>query len=97
MMPGGMNFGARVSGAVRTLHLYLRRALLQEVAADILDCDHAHIEDKAKRTATSAHDACEVHLMRANTLPIMTDPESVFRICLPLRNRRRRSFADKNV
>jgi hypothetical protein len=35
--------------------------------------------------------------MRANTLPIMTDPESVFRICLPLRNRRRRSFADKNV
>jgi AraC family transcriptional regulator len=44
MMPGGMDFGARVSGAVRTLHLYLRRALLQEVAADILDCDHAHIE-----------------------------------------------------
>jgi hypothetical protein len=44
MMPGGMDFGARVSGAVRTLHLYLRRALLQEVAADILDCDPAHIE-----------------------------------------------------
>jgi AraC family transcriptional regulator len=44
MMPGGMDFGVRVGGAVRTLHLYLRRALISEVAADILVGDPADLE-----------------------------------------------------
>ncbi|HEY2621079.1 MAG TPA: AraC family transcriptional regulator [Acetobacteraceae bacterium] len=44
MMPGGMDFDIRIDGALHTLHLYLRRALLEEVAATILPGDPAHIE-----------------------------------------------------
>ena len=35
MMPGGMDFGIRVAGTLRTLHLYLRRALIEEVAGSL--------------------------------------------------------------
>ncbi len=44
MMPGGMDFGVRVDGTLNTLHLYLRRALLQEVAGDVLAGDPANTE-----------------------------------------------------
>jgi AraC family transcriptional regulator len=36
MMPGGMDFGVRVAGTLQTLHLYLRRAVIEEVAGSIL-------------------------------------------------------------
>ena len=44
MMPGGMDFGVRVSGTLQTLHLYLRRALIEEVAESILPGDPARHE-----------------------------------------------------
>ena len=44
MIPGGMDFGVRLSGQARSLHLYLRRALIEEVAADIIDCDPTYLE-----------------------------------------------------
>ncbi|HEY7578480.1 MAG TPA: AraC family transcriptional regulator [Acetobacteraceae bacterium] len=44
MMPGGLDFGVRVAGTLNTLHLYLRRALLQEVAGDMLIGDPARVE-----------------------------------------------------
>lgn len=44
MMPGGMEFRVRVGGALQTLHLYLRRALIEEVAGGILAGDPSHIE-----------------------------------------------------
>jgi AraC family transcriptional regulator len=44
IMPGGMDFGVRIDGALQTLHLYLRRALIEEVAASILLGDPTRIE-----------------------------------------------------
>jgi AraC family transcriptional regulator len=44
MIPGGMDFGVRVDGTLNTLHLYLRRALLHEVAGDILTGDPTQVE-----------------------------------------------------
>jgi AraC family transcriptional regulator len=44
MMPGGMDFGVRVGGILRTLHLYLRRTLIEEVAADVLNGDPTRVE-----------------------------------------------------
>lgn len=44
MMPAGMEFGIRVDGSLHTLHLYLRRALLEEVASTVLVGDPSHIE-----------------------------------------------------
>ena len=44
MMPGGMDFGVRVSGTLQTLHLYLRRTLIEEVAESILPGDPARHE-----------------------------------------------------
>jgi len=44
MMPGGMDFGVRVDGTLRTVHLYLRRQLLEEVAGDLTAGDPAHVE-----------------------------------------------------
>jgi AraC family transcriptional regulator len=44
MMPGGMDFGVRVEGTLQSLHLYLRRAVLEEVAGDLVAGDPAHVE-----------------------------------------------------
>lgn len=44
MMPGGMDFGVRVDGTLQSLHLYLRRAVLEEVAGDLVAGDPAHVE-----------------------------------------------------
>jgi AraC family transcriptional regulator len=44
MVPGGMDFGVRLTGTLRTLHLYVRRALLEEVADCLLTGAPSHIE-----------------------------------------------------
>jgi AraC family transcriptional regulator len=44
MMPGGMDFGVRVDATLQSLHLYLRRAVLEEVAGDLVGGDPAHVE-----------------------------------------------------
>jgi AraC family transcriptional regulator len=44
MMPGGMDFSVRVDGTLRSLHLYLRRGVLEEVAGDLVAGDPAHVE-----------------------------------------------------
>ncbi len=44
MMPGGMDFRVRLGEPLHTLHLYLRRALLEEVAGTMLAGDPTHIE-----------------------------------------------------
>lgn len=44
IMPGGMNIRVRLGEPLQTLHLYLRRALMEEVAGTILAGDPAHIE-----------------------------------------------------
>jgi AraC family transcriptional regulator len=44
MMPGGMDFSVRVDGTLQSLHLYLRRAVLEEVAGDLVGGDPGHVE-----------------------------------------------------
>ncbi len=44
MMPAGMDFGIRVGSTVHTIHLYLRRALIGEVADDIVIGDPVNLE-----------------------------------------------------
>jgi len=44
MMPGGMDFSVRVDGTLQSLHLYLRRAVLEEVAGDLVAGDPGHVE-----------------------------------------------------
>lgn len=44
MIPGGMDFGVRLGGTLLTLHLYLRRALIQEVAQSIGPSDPTRVE-----------------------------------------------------
>jgi AraC family transcriptional regulator len=44
MTPGGMDFGIRVGSTVHTIHLYLRRALIGEVADDIVIGDPVNLE-----------------------------------------------------
>lgn len=44
LVPGGMDFGVRLMGALNTLHVYVRRAILEEVAAETLVGDPAAIE-----------------------------------------------------
>jgi len=44
MLPGGVDFGVRLGGDLSTLHLYVRRAVIEEVAADLSSSDAASIE-----------------------------------------------------
>ena len=44
MVPGGMDFGVRLDGTLQTLHLYLRRALIEEVAGSLSAGDPAQTE-----------------------------------------------------
>lgn len=44
IMPGGMNFAVRLGGHLHTVHVYLRHGLVQEVAADIVQGDPAHVQ-----------------------------------------------------
>ncbi len=44
VMPGGLDFDIRVGSTVHTVHLYLRRALIGEVADDIVIGDPAKLE-----------------------------------------------------
>jgi hypothetical protein len=44
MVPGNMDLGVRLAGTLRTLHLHVRRALLEEVADCLLTGDPSHIE-----------------------------------------------------
>src|SRR5262245_36841931 len=43
MMPGGMDFSVRVDGTLQSLHLYLRRGVIEEVAGDLVAVDPAHV------------------------------------------------------
>jgi len=43
MMPGSMDFSVRVAGTLKSLHLYLRRGLIEEVAGDLVAGDPAHV------------------------------------------------------
>ncbi len=44
MIPGGMDFGVRLGGALLTLHLYLRRAVIEEVSQSIQPGDPTKVE-----------------------------------------------------
>src|SRR5215471_18688397 len=44
MLPGGVDFGVRLGGNLSTLHLYVRRAIVEEVAADLSPSDTESIE-----------------------------------------------------
>jgi AraC family transcriptional regulator len=44
MMPGGMDFSVRVDGILQSLHLYLRRTVLEEVAGDLVAGDSGRVE-----------------------------------------------------
>lgn len=44
LVPGGADFGVRLSGALNTLHVYIRRSVIEEVAAEMVDGDPAKIE-----------------------------------------------------
>lgn len=44
LVPGGMDFGVRLMGALNTLHVYVRRSIIEEVAAELVDGDPAHVE-----------------------------------------------------
>lgn len=47
IVPGGMSFGFRLHEQLDTLHCYLRRSVIEEVAADLIDGDPANIEIRA--------------------------------------------------
>ena len=44
MLPGGIDFGVRLGGDLSTLHLYVRQAIVEEVAADLSPCDTGSVE-----------------------------------------------------
>ncbi len=44
LVPGGMEFGVRLMGALSTLHVYLRRAVIEEVAAETIGGDPGQLE-----------------------------------------------------
>ncbi len=44
LVPGGLDFGVRLMGALSTLHVYVRRSIIEEVGAELFDGDAAHIE-----------------------------------------------------
>jgi AraC family transcriptional regulator len=44
IMPGGMDFGVRLGGTLQTLHLYLRRAVIEEVTQSIQAGDPKKLE-----------------------------------------------------
>jgi AraC family transcriptional regulator len=44
MVPGGMDFSVRLGGTLQTLHLYLRRALIEEVTQSIQPGDPTRVE-----------------------------------------------------
>jgi AraC family transcriptional regulator len=44
LVPGGMSFGFRLLDPLQTLHVYVRRAVIEEVAIDMVDGDPTKIE-----------------------------------------------------
>lgn len=44
IMPGGVDFGVCLGGSLSTLHLYVRRAVVEEVAAEMVRGDPARLE-----------------------------------------------------
>lgn len=44
MLPGGMDFSVQLEGGLESLHVYLRDAVLREVAADLARGDPARVE-----------------------------------------------------
>jgi AraC family transcriptional regulator len=44
LVPGGLDFGVRLMGALSTLHVYVRRSIIEEVAGELTDGDPANIE-----------------------------------------------------
>lgn len=44
ILPGGVDFGVQLEGGLESLHIYLRDAVLREVAADLARGDPAHVE-----------------------------------------------------
>jgi AraC family transcriptional regulator len=44
LVPGGLDFGVRLMGALSTLHVYIRREIIEEVAAELVGGDPAHVE-----------------------------------------------------
>lgn len=44
LVPSGADFGVRLTGALDTMHVYIRRSVMEEVAAEILDGDPAKLE-----------------------------------------------------
>lgn len=44
LFPGGYDFGVRLAGALSTLHVYIRRAVIEEVASDFVNGDPGHVE-----------------------------------------------------
>jgi AraC family transcriptional regulator len=44
LVPSGLDFGVRPEGILESVHVYLRDAVLREVAAELLGGDPAHVE-----------------------------------------------------
>jgi AraC family transcriptional regulator len=44
MLPEGTDFGVRLGGGLSILHLYVRQAVVEEVAADVSSTDRENIE-----------------------------------------------------
>ena len=44
LVPGGLDFGVRLMGALSTLHVYVRRSVIEEVAEDMIEGDPALVE-----------------------------------------------------
>jgi AraC family transcriptional regulator len=44
LVPGGADFGVRLSGALNTLHVYVRRSVIEEVASEMIEGDPSRIE-----------------------------------------------------
>lgn len=44
LVPNGMEFGVRLAGMLSTMHVYVRRSVLEEVAGEIIDGDPTKVE-----------------------------------------------------
>jgi AraC family transcriptional regulator len=67
LIPGGTDFGVRLMGTLETMHVYVRRSIIEEVAAEMCVGDPASIRIAPQFLA---HDPCLNVLMEAIRLAL---------------------------
>lgn len=77
LVPGGMDFGVRLSGVLNTLHVYIRRDVMEEVALDLFDDDRISSDLPAQFLD---HDPMLMRLLEAVNLALYDDTTSALHV-----------------